>query len=465
VTVDRRLLERTLELAAQYLSSLPERPVGPAPDVEALRAAFGADLPERGDEALAVVEQLAAAAEQGLVASPGPRYFGFVMGGSLPAALAADWLAAAWDQNAVNFTTSPAAAIAEETAARWLLDVLRLPADASVGFVTGGQAANFTCLAAARHAVLERHGWDVARLGLQGAPRIRILAGDDAHVTLFRAVRLLGLGDATVERVPADDQGRMSAADLEWMLAEANGPLIVCAQAGNVNSGATDPLRSIGELVRQNGGWLHIDGAFGLWASASPALRHLVDGLDLADSWAVDGHKWLNVPYDSGIAIVRDADAHRATTALTASYLPAPGDVRGPSGFVPESSRRARGFAVWAALRSLGRTGAAELVDRCCAHARWFADRLGAEPGVEILNDVVLNQVLVRFDGNDARTRAVVERVQRDGTCWLGPTVWRGVAAMRISVSSWQTTEADVDRSTAAILAALESERASASAD
>jgi glutamate/tyrosine decarboxylase-like PLP-dependent enzyme len=249
------------------------------------------------------------------------------------------------------------------------------------------------------------------------------------------------------------------------MLAEANGPLIVCAQAGNVNSGATDPLRSVGELVRQHGGWLHIDGAFGLWASASPALRHIVDGLDLADSWAVDGHKWLNVPYDSGVAIVRDTDAHRATTALTASYLPAPGDVRDPSGFVPESSRRARGFAVWAALRSLGRAGAAELVDRCCAQARRFADQLVAEPGVEILNDVVLNQVLVRFDGDDARTQAVVERVQRDGTCWLGPTVWRGVVAMRISVSSWQTTEADVDRSTAAILAALESERASASAD
>jgi len=463
VTADRRLLERTLELATEYLDSLSERPVGPPHDVDALRAAFGSELSDQGEDPLAVVEQLAAAADPGLVASSGPRYFGFVIGGSLPAGIAADWLAAAWDQNAVNFTTSPAAAIVEETAARWLVAILGLPSEASVGFVTGGQTANFTCLAAARHAVLARAGWDLARQGLQGAPRIRILAGEDAHVTLFRAVRLLGLGDATVERIPADDQGRISAADLEWMLAEANGPLIVCAQAGNVNSGAVDPLRPVGELVQAHGGWLHVDGAFGLWAAASPRLRALVDGVELADSWAVDAHKWLNVPYDCGVAIVRDAAAHQSTTSLTASYLPAaPGDARDPSSFVPESSRRARGFAVWATLKSLGRAGTAELVERCCEHARRFEERLGAEPGVEILNDVVLNQVLVRFDEDDARTRAVVERVQRDGTCWLGPTVWRGAAAMRISVSSWQTTEADVDRSTAAILAALEAERTAA---
>jgi glutamate/tyrosine decarboxylase-like PLP-dependent enzyme len=463
VTADRKLLERTLELAAAYLDSLPERPVGPPADLAELRAAFGGELPETGDEPLAVVEQLAAAAEPGIVANAGPRYFGFVIGGSLPAALAADWLAAAWDQNAVNFTTSPAAAVVEEGAARWLLDVLGLPPECSVGFVTGGQTANFTCLAAARHAVLAGHGWDVARGGLQGAPVIRVVAGEDAHVTLFRALRLLGLGDATAELVPVDDQGRMSAPELECVLAEGDGPLIVCAQAGNVNSGGVDPLRTIAEHVRARGGWLHVDGAFGLWAAASPSLRSLVDGLELADSWAVDAHKWLNVPYDSGIAIVRDAAAHDATTSLTASYLPAaPGGARDPAGLVPESSRRARGFAVWAALRSLGRTGTAELVDRCCAHARSFAAALGAAPGVEILNDVVLNQVLVRFDGDDQRTRGVVDRVQRDGTLWLGPTVWRGAAAMRISVSSWQTTDADVARSTAAILAALEAERAAA---
>jgi glutamate/tyrosine decarboxylase-like PLP-dependent enzyme len=288
--------------------------------------------------------------------------------------------------------------------------------------------------------------------------------GADAHVTLFRALRLLGLGAATATLVAADDQGRMIPEALERALQDGDGPLVVCAQAGNVNSGAVDPLRPIAQLVRAHGGWLHVDGAFGLWAAASPRYRHLVDGHDLADSWGVDAHKWLNVPYDSGLAFVRAPDVHRAAVAIRAAYLkPAAAGERDPGSYAPESSRRARGFAVWAALRALGRAGVADLVDRCCAHARRFSELLGAEDGVEILNDVVLNQVLVRFDADDERTRAVVDAVQRDGSCWLGGTQWQGRAAMRISVSGWQTSETDVERSTAAILRCLADVRRAAS--
>jgi glutamate/tyrosine decarboxylase-like PLP-dependent enzyme len=452
------LLERTAELAIRFRRSLPERPVGRPAAADALRAALAAPLPERGEDPRAVVEALARAADPGLVASAGPRYFGFVTGGALPAALAGDWLASAWDQNGWSWAASPAAAVVEEAAGGWLRELLGLPTQASVGFTTGATLASFTGLAAGRHALLRRQGWDVEEDGLAGAPPLPIVAGEEAHATIFAALQMLGLGRARAVRVACDAQGRMQPDALRAALAAAGAPALVCAQAGNVNTGAFDPLEPIADAVREHRGWLHVDGAFGLWAAASPALRPLVRGVERADSWTTDAHKWLNVPYDSGLVFVRDPDAHRAAVSHGAAYyVSAAGGERDNHHFVPESSRRARGFAVWAALRSLGRQGVAELVERCCALARRFAERLGAAPGVEIPNDVVLNQVLVRFSppaggDRDAWTREVIRRIQEDGTCWAGGTTWRGRTALRISVSNATTTEADVDRSAAAIL-------------
>lgn len=451
------LLRRTADLAVEFLESLPHRHVGATGSIEELRAAFGGPLPEQGEAPLEVVERLVRAADPGLMAMPGPRYFGFVIGGHLPAALAADWLTSTWDQNATLYATAPANSVAEEAAAGWLLEVLDLPRAASVGFTTGCLMASFTALAAARHAVLAKRGWDVETRGLFGAPEIDVVIGAEAHVTIHAALQMLGLGRERVRKVPSDDQGRMEAAALRAVLAGCAGPLIVCAQAGNVNSGAFDPLDEIADAVRERprgDAWLHIDGAFGLWAKASPALAPLARGAERADSWATDGHKWLNVPYDSGIVIVNDPESHRAAMTIAAPYLVQTGGrERDPFDYVPEFSRRARGFTVWAALRSLGRQGTADLVDRCCALARRFAEILRQEPGVEVLNDVVLNQVLVRFT-SDERTRDVIARVQEDGTCWLGGTTWNGQAAMRISVSNWSTTEEDVERSAEAILRA-----------
>ncbi|MCE9592605.1 MAG: aspartate aminotransferase family protein [Planctomycetes bacterium] len=454
------LLDRAAELARGYLAGLRERSVGVPIAPDALRAVLGGPLPERPDDPKRMLERLATAVEPGLVATAGPRYFGFVMGGSLPVAVATSWLAAAWDQNAGNYVSSPAMSVVEEVAGTWLKDVLRLPADASFGFVTGGTMANFVGLAAARHAVLRDAGWDVEAKGLNGAPPITVLAGEEAHVTIYVALRLLGLGVERVVRVAADEQGRMCADELERELRAVRGPTIVCAQAGNVNSGAFDPLRPIGEAAAKAGAWLHVDGAFGLWAAASDELRHQLDGVELARSWATDAHKWLNVPYDCGIALTADPVAHRAAMNVTAAYL-----VRGNDDaynaydWVPESSRAARGLGVYAALRTLGRSGVRELVDRCCALARRMARRLSEARGVTILNDVVLDQVLVRFaaPGDDAvaadqRTRAVATKVQQDGTCWLGTTTWRGRVALRISVTNWSTTEADIDRTAEAIL-------------
>jgi glutamate/tyrosine decarboxylase-like PLP-dependent enzyme len=451
---DADLLKRTTDLALEFLDTLPHRRVGPSVTIEELRTALGGPLPERGEDAREVVERLARAADPGLVGMAGPRYFGFVIGGHLPAALAADWLTSTWDQNATLYVSAPSNSVAEEVAAGWLLEILGLPRTASVGFTTGGMMANFTALAAGRHAVLARKGWDVEARGLYGAPEIDVVIGDEAHVTILAALQMLGLGRERVKRVPADGQGRMEAAALRDVLKTCAGPLIVCAQAGNVNTGAFDPLDEIASAVQEHGGWLHVDGAFGLWANACPALAHLARGAERADSWATDGHKWLNVPYDSGIVIVNDPQAHRAAMTIAAPYLvQTQGRERDPFDYVPEFSRRARGFTVWAALRSLGRSGIADMVERCCALARRFADQLKDEPGVEILNDVVLNQVLVRFT-SDARTREVIARVQADGTCWLGGTTWHGMAAMRISVSNWSTTEEDVDLSAATILRA-----------
>jgi len=450
------LLTTTADHAIDFLGTLPDRHVYAQATLQELRAKMGGDLPEVGESDHDVVHGLASAAEPGLVASVGPRYFGFVIGGSLPAALAADWLTSAWDQNAVLFTVSPAAAVAEEVVAGWLLDLFDLPRHSGVGFTSGCQMANFVGLAAARHAVLQRRGWDVEQQGLQGAPRVRVIVGAEAHVTATVALQMLGFGTQTLERVPADDQGRMRPDALADVLAagDDDAPTIVSAQIGNVNTGAFDDVASIADMVHaRDAAWLHIDGAFGLWARADAELHHLVYGLERADSWASDLHKWLNVPYDSGIVIVRDVEAHRASMILSASYLiAASGDERDPQQYVPESSRRARGFAVYAALRSLGRNGVEGLVRRCCQLSARMASALRREPGVEILNDVVLNQVLVRFDDDDELTRDVVRRVQEDGTCWLGGSTWRGKAVMRISVSNWATTEHDADISVDAIL-------------
>ena len=445
------LFRLTADYAARFQSTLNDRSVRAEATFDELVESLGGPLPEEGRGDADVVSELAAAVEPGLVGSQTGRYFGFVFGSALPAAVAADWLASAWDQNAFSVVSSPAAAAAEQVAAEWVAELLGLPDGVSSGFVTGAQGANTTGLAAARHHVLANAGWDVSRDGLNGAPRIRVLAGAERHVTIDRSLRLLGLGTAALELVPADEQGRMRADELRAALADAAGPVIVCAQAGNVNTGAVDPVGEIAEACAAAGAWLHVDGAFGLWAAASPRLRRLTEGCERADSWATDAHKWLNVPYDCGLVFCRHPNAHGEAMAVAASYLQR-ADGRSPSDWVPESSRRARGFSVWAAVRSLGRSGVADLVERCCDHARSFAELLGAQPDVEILNDVVLNQVLVRFGDDDERTREVVRQVQADGTCWLGGTDWHGRAAMRISVSSFRTTRDDVERSAAAIL-------------
>ncbi len=445
------LLGLTADHAAQFLATLDERPVRAEASVDELLESLGGPLPEEGAEDAHVLAELIAGAEPGVVGTQTGRYFGFVIGSALPASVAADWLTSVWDQNGFSVTTSPAAAVVEDVAAGWLTELLGLPEGVSSGFVTGAQGANTTALAAARQHVLAQAGWDVARDGLNGAPRIRILVGGERHVTIDRSLRLLGLGTAAVELVAADDQGRMQAEALSDALRDSTGPTIVCAQAGNVNTGASDPFEAIAKSCEAEGAWLHVDGAFGLWAAASPRFKHLVDGVELADSWATDAHKWLNVPYDCGVVFCRHPDSHGEAMAVAASYLQR-ADGRSPADWVPESSRRARGFPVWAALRALGRNGVAELIERCCDHASTFASVLGAQPGVEILNEVVLNQVLVRFDDDDDATREVVRRVQAEGTCWLGGTDWQGRAAMRISVSSFRTTSEDVERSAEAIL-------------
>jgi glutamate/tyrosine decarboxylase-like PLP-dependent enzyme len=450
------LLSRTRELAERFLAGVDARPVFPTAAFAELVRALGGPLPEEPQDPLAVIEHLAKAADPGLVASPGPRYFGFVTGGSVPASVAAEWLTAAWDQNAGLYVLSPAAAAVEHVAAGWLLELLSLPPTASVGFVTGATMANTTALAAARHEVLRRVGWDVEADGLQGAPRVNVIAGRDAHASIRNAARFIGLGAANIGYIDADDQGRMVPAALDAVLARTSGPTIVCAQSGNVNTGGFDPMDEIEPLVHARGAWLHVDGAFGLWAAASRSLAHHVRGVAQADSWTVDGHKWLNVPYDSGFVIVAHPAAHRASMSQTAEYLlRGAEEEREGQDWTPEASRRARGNAVYAALRSLGRRGLEAMIDRGCASARAMADRLRSERGIEILNEVVLNQVLVRFrDASGANiTPAVVTRIQQDRVCWAGGTEWRGEPAMRIAVSGWKTGEADALRSADAMIA------------
>ncbi len=449
------LLTSAAGLALDYLETLDQRGVAPAPAaVEALRAVLAGPLPEAGSDAAALLDDLARLGGPATVASAGGRYFGFVTGGALPAALAASWLAGAWDQNGFSHVSSPAAPLFEEAALGWLKQVLRLPDDAAGALVTGATLANFTCLAAARHRVLARAGWDVESQGLFGAPPITLVVGEEAHGSLMKVLALLGFGRDRVLRVPADSQGRMRTDALPDIGGpDQVGPAILCLQAGNVNSGAFDPAEPVIAWARRAGAWVHVDGAFGLWAAASPGHAVLCRGFEAADSWATDAHKWLNVPYDCGVALVRDAEALHNAMSISGAYL-LQGKRRDPIDLSPESSRRARGIEVWAALRSLGRQGLAELVARNCRQARRFADGL-SEVGIAVLNEVVLNQVVVAF-GDDALSERVIAAVQQDGVCWCGGTTWQGRKAMRISVSSWATSDEDVERSLAAIVAAYQ---------
>lgn len=447
----RALLHDAAERAANYLGSLATRPVIPTAAALSALQRLDAPLPAYGMDAmqtLALIDELVSPAT---MAMAGPRFFGFVIGGSLPAALAANWLAGAWDQNAGFNSVTPGVSRLEQSALRRLVALFELPPETAGGFVTGATVANFTALAAARHAVLARAGWDVEADGLFGAPPITVIASDEAHPTLLKSLGMLGLGRTRIVRVPDDAQGRMRPDELPQIA----GPSIVCLQAGNVNTGAFDPFVPLIEQAHRDGAWVHVDGAFGLWAKATASLRHLVEGVEAADSWATDAHKWLNVPYDSGLAFVRDAHALKAAMAIHAEYLPQPGAERNPSDFTPELSRRARGVEIWAALQTLGRAGIAEMIERNCRQARRFAAGLSAK-GCAVLNDVVLNQVLVSF-GDDARTRRVVARLQADGTCWCGITVWQGHTAMRISVSNWSTGDHDVEQSLEAMLRAAAS--------
>jgi glutamate/tyrosine decarboxylase-like PLP-dependent enzyme len=458
---ERKILERVLEEATGFLDSLPSRRVAARTDVDGVAAALRRPLPDEGAEPMGVIEELIAGAEPGVLAIPSGRFFGWVMGGVLPVTLAADWLTSTWDQNAGLLVSSPAAAGAEWVASEWLLDLLGLPASSAVGFVTGAMIANFTCLAAARHEVMRRAGWDVERNGLQGAPEVTIIVGEERHETVDVALRFLGLGEGRSIVVPADDQGRIRLNGLADTLAEVgSNPMIVCLQAGNVHSGAFDPIAAAVDLAHRYGAWVHVDGAFGLWAAASAQYRQLVTGVERADSWATDAHKTLNVPYDSGIAIVAKAEAMYAAMGVHAAYL-IQDERPDPFSTVPEFSRRARGFTVWAALRSLGRRGVAEMVERFCRHARRFAAELAEMDGVRVVNDVVFTQVCVSF-GTDEATREVAARLLKDGTAWMTPSTWHGQAVLRISVSNWRTTDEDVDRTLAAVRRVLAEVRAGA---
>jgi glutamate/tyrosine decarboxylase-like PLP-dependent enzyme len=441
-------LDAAHKTATAFLESLPTRPVWPRATYEQLRAAFDAPLPQHASDPASVVEELAVLADPGIVASAGPRFFGFVVGGAMPAALAADWLTSAWDQNSGLSSMAPAAAAAEAVAGKWLVEILGLPRGSSVGFVTGAMMANFTCLAAGRRRVLADAGWDLDARGLRGAPATSVVVGGHRHDTIDRALRLLGFGSDDLVVVPSDAQGRMLPAGLESALAAVSGPAIVCLQAGEVHTGAFDPFEELIAIARRSGAWVHVDGAFGLWASASARTRHLARGAEAADSWTTDAHKTLNVPYDSGLAIVREDGDLRGAFGVTADYLIAgDGD---PLERTPEFSRRARGFPVWAALRALGRDGVGRLVEQLCDRAAEMAAGLRDTPGVEVLNDVVFTQVLVAA-GDDATTRALGQLLLQEGTAALTPGRWLDRAVLRCSLSNWSTTSADVEATVAAV--------------
>jgi len=442
----RQLLEHAAQRSISYLENISSRQVAPTAQAVAELALLDEALPEGPTEPEITLGMLDDLCSPATMATAGPRFFGFVIGGSLPIALAANWLAGAWDQNSALYNVTPATAHLELLALRWLLGLFRFPEECAGAFVTGATMANFSALAAARNSVLRRADWNVEADGLIGAPPVTVVVGAEAHPTLIKSLGLLGLGRSRVIKVPVDSQGRMRADNLPSLTT----PAIVCLQAGNVNTGSFDPISEICQAAHASGAWVHVDGAFGLWAAGVPSLAHLTTGIEDADSWATDFHKWLNVPYDSGLALVRDPDALRAAMAVTAEYLPTSSPFRNPSDYTPELSRRARGVEVWAALRSLGRKGLVDLVERTCRHARRLAEGLRSA-GYHVLNDVVLNQVLVAFGEADTTLR-VVSDIQKDGTCWCGPTVWQGQTAMRISVSSWATKEDDVERSLDSIL-------------
>ena len=450
-TPTRHLLAEAARRAADYLDTLDSRPVGPLPGAaEKLIAALDAPLPDRGTDPSAILAFLDDFASPATVASAGGRYFGFVTGGALPATLAANVLASAWDQNSFSWISSPATAAIEMAALRWVKQALGLSPAAEGALVTGATMAHFTCLAAARNRVLKQAGWNADAHGLFGAPEITVIVGAEAHATLFKVLALLGLGRERVVKLPVDDQGRIAAQDLPAII----GPAILCLQAGNVNSGAFDPAEPLIAWARAHGAWVHVDGAFGLWALAAPEKAALAQGYSAADSWAFDAHKWLNVPYDSGIALVADASALGEAMSITGAAYLMMGERRDAINVTPDSSRRARAVEIWAALKSLGRSGLADLVTRNCRQARRLAEGL-REAGLEVLNDVVLNQIVVSF-GSEARTKRVIAKIQEEGECWCGGTVWRGVPAMRISVSSWATSDADIERALTAIIRAAQ---------
>ena len=447
---ERELLRHTAEIAADYIETLDTRAIRPDRGYREMHELLDSPVPEHPSDPLAVVDELASDMASGIMAIGSGRWYGFVAGGAVPSSLAADWLVSAWDQNTGLAEPTPATSALEAVTGRWVLELLGLPIHSSFAFVTGCQMAHVTCLAAARHAVYRRAGWDLPEQGLAGAPPLCVVVGGKRHVTITRALRLLGIGASQEVVLPADGEGRMATEQLARAL-DGETPTIVCAQAGEVNTGAFDDLEAIVELAGPAGAWVHVDGAFGLWAAASPTLAHLVTGHERADSWATDGHKWLNVPFDCGIALCAHRDDHEAAMEYAAPYLAVSEShvARDPMGYSPEFSRRARAVPVWAAIRELGREGITALVDRCCAHARAIAEGLAALQGCEVVNDVVLNQVLVRFE-DDERTLAILGAVQKEGEAWMSPTTWDGRQTIRVSVVGWRTSESDVARTVAA---------------
>ncbi len=443
----RSLLTDAAERGVVYRESCTQRHVAPSADAVVAARRFIEPMPVEGTDEREVLSMLDELGSPATVMMTSPRYFGFVIGGSLPVTVATNWLTTAWDQNVGMHEITPAASTLERVAMDWMIDLFGLPADCAASFVTGATVANFTALAAARNRVYSDIGWDVEANGLIGAPPVTVIVSEETHPTVFKSLGLLGFGRNRVVRAPVDNQGRIDISRFP----DINGPTIICTQAGNLNTGAFDPVGDICEIAKPKGAWVHVDGAFGLWAAASRELSHLCSGFTAADSWATDAHKWLNVPYDSGIAFVRDTAALKSAMAITADYLMTDTEFRNPSDFTPELSRRARGVDVWAALKSLGKNGVAEMLDRCCSNARRFADGF-REAGYEILNEVVLNQVLVSF-GDDATNRKIIDEIQEEGTCWCGVTIWQAKTAMRISICNWATTEKDVDISLKAILA------------
>lgn len=463
---NRELFSKAADHAARFRDGVAEGPQRPRKDYAAALADFSEDLPEESAPMASVLDDLAAKAEPALHAMTGPRFFGWVIGGSHPMGVAADFLTSAWGQNSGNHTVAPAASAVEAVSSRWLLTLLGLPPSCSVGFVTGATVANFTCLAAARGEVLARAGWDADALGLFGAPPISVLIGDDAHTTVFSALQFLGLGHDRVIRIATDDQGRIKPEAFAEAVAAVEGPCIAVLQAGQINTGHCDDFVRLIPMAKSKGAWVHVDGAFGLWAKTSARRRHLTDGVELADSWATDGHKWLQTPYDCGYAIVGNELAHRRAMTIAASYLPlAREGERDPSHYVPELSRRARGFSTWAMIRHLGRSGIEAMVDRCCDAAEKIATMLASEPGIAIDNSVVLNQAIVRFGADlpaeqaDALTTAVIAELQRVGRVFAGGATWRGRQVMRLSVCNYQTDMAEAEKAGEAIISAYRAVR------